>query len=166
MKEKLSFSKSKLIKMTLNNFLKQIIFPALLAFGIYTYNCYIGKRGLYLFDFSIVYNMGWLLFKGWIPFVDFKMPLMPLSGILTALSFYFFSVKYYSAVKFAGIICAFSLIYMAINSKNIWEFFWIRCRLDNNLVNHSDSRNLLLQPSQHAAAINLSDFGNRFYDEL
>ena len=110
--------------MTLNNFLKQIIFPALLAFEIYTYNCYIGKRGLYLFDFSTVYNMGWLLFKGWIPFVDFKMPLMPLSGALTALSFYFFSVKYYSAVKFAGIICALSSIYMGYKlQKYLGVFF-------------------------------------------
>jgi len=98
--------------MKLINFLKMSLLPILVAFEIYLYNCYIGSHGVYLYDFAIPYNMGWLIFNGWIPFVDFKMPLMPLSGILTSLSFSLFGVSYYSAVKLAGIVCAMCTVYM------------------------------------------------------
>lgn len=99
--------------MLIINNLKSLALPFFAAIGMYLYNSYVGRHGIYLFDFSIIYNMGWLIFNGWQPFVDFKMPLMPLSGVLVALSFYLFGVSYYSAVKIAGIISVLSFIYIA-----------------------------------------------------
>lgn len=98
--------------MVFSNILKTAIFPLFAAIIMYFYSCHNGQHAIYLFDFSIVYNMGWLIFNGLSPFADFKMPLMPLSGTLVALSFYLFGVSYYSAVKLAAIISALSFIYI------------------------------------------------------
>ncbi len=110
--------------MNSKNFIWKKIFQLCLAVSVYFYSCYIGDRGIYLFDFSITYNMGWLIFNGWVPFTDFKMPLMPLSGILTALGFWLFGVKYYSAVKLAGIICAIGVLLIGKKlEKYLGSFF-------------------------------------------
>jgi len=63
-----------------------------------------GRRGVYFFDTSINYNMGWLIYNGRKPYIDFPMPLMPLSGILTALSFALFGIRYLASVYMAAIL--------------------------------------------------------------
>lgn len=118
--------------MTKNNFFKKLISKqslllVLMSLAMYFYNCYYATYGLYLFDFAITYDMGWYIFNGWIPFVDFRMPLMPLSGILTALSFYIFGVKYYSAAKLVGIVCVLSFIYMGRKLQNYIEPVFAYC---------------------------------------
>ncbi len=59
---------------------------------------------LYLFDTSIVYEYGYLLYHGYKPFTDFTTPLLPFAGLLQQVCYHLFGLNYFSGVMGAWII--------------------------------------------------------------
>lgn len=78
-----------------------------------------GRNGVYLFDTGIVYNMGWLIYNGFTPYIDFTMPLTPMSGLLAAASFKMFGVNYMAQVYMASFVSASALLISYNNVRNI-----------------------------------------------
>jgi hypothetical protein len=114
-------------KISIKSVLLKIIIPILIGVFIYEYNLRIGVEGLYLFDSSISLNMGWLIYNDFLPFVDFKSPLMPLSGLLTSLGFWFYGINYFSSVKIASVLVlsAFLIIFSVIKRYlNLFNSYW------------------------------------------
>jgi hypothetical protein len=97
----------------------EILVPLITAMLVLCLSILSGMKGLYLFDSSINYNMGWLIYKGLIPFTDFSMPLTPLTGILTAFGYWIFGVNYMSGVYIAAIMSAIGTIIIYNNLKKL-----------------------------------------------
>lgn len=89
------------------------LLDALLAGGVAVWTYWCGSSGLYLIDTSINYQQGWLIYRGWRPFIDFTGPLLPGAGLLTALGYLLFGVTYLSSVRIGALVAgglAFALM--------------------------------------------------------
>jgi len=95
------------------------VFAALLlAWVTWTVGC----TGIYLFDTSIGLSSGWMLLNGWVPHRDFSTPLMPLDGILVALSYVLLGVRYTSTVIAAGVLSIATFLIVQQNMRRLVGF--------------------------------------------
>jgi hypothetical protein len=76
---------------------------------------------VYLFDFGIIYNYGFLLSIGYKPFVDFTTPLLPALGLVQLLAFNIFGYNYLSGVLMALLIVVIEYVFLFAQLKNIIE---------------------------------------------
>jgi hypothetical protein len=82
-----------------------ILIKILIALLILTILYFIGAAGsVYLFDSTIIYEYGYLISKGYQPFIDFSTPLLPLIGYLQNLAFSIFGFTYFSGIYAAYIV--------------------------------------------------------------
>jgi 4-amino-4-deoxy-L-arabinose transferase-like glycosyltransferase len=91
--------------------------PAVVTIGVvlcsFTWTCIVGHFGLYAFDQSMMFDGGWRILSGQVPFKDFIMAFGPLSFAVQALFFKLFGVSWTSmvlAAAFAGAIAAVSVM--------------------------------------------------------
>ncbi len=69
-----------------------------------------GERGFFAFDQSIVFDGGYRILKGQIPYKDFICPFGPVVFLIQALFFKFFGVTYFSYIFSAALFNVFAAI--------------------------------------------------------
>jgi hypothetical protein len=88
-----------------------IIMKLLIASLILTIVYFVGASGsVYLFDSAIIYEYGYLISKGYQPFIDFSTPLLPFIGYLQNLAFSVFGFNYFSGVYAGFIVVIFQFL--------------------------------------------------------
>ena len=102
----------------------------LVIFGMavwsFSWTCIVGHFGLYAFDQSMMFDGGWRILSGQVPFKDFIMAFGPLSFTLQALFFKLFGVNWTSmvlAAAFGGTAAALSvmrIVSLLFGKERIW----------------------------------------------
>jgi hypothetical protein len=91
-----------------------IIMKLLIALLILTIIYFVGASGsVYLFDSAIIYEYGYLISKGYQPFIDFSTPLLPFIGYLQNIAFSFFGFNYFSGVYAGYIVVIFEFLILS-----------------------------------------------------
>lgn len=92
----------------------------------FTWTCIVGHFGLYAFDQSMMFDGGWRILSGQVPFKDFIMAFGPLSFTVQAVFFKLFGVNWTSmvlAAAFVGAAAALSvmrIISLLFGKERIW----------------------------------------------
>lgn len=108
----------------------------------------VGITGFYFFDSSISLSSGWYLLNGWVPFRDYRTPLMPMNAVLVSWSYKLFGVNYLSTVIVACLLAAATFIAALRPATRLVSF------------------PLAFMATLAATLVTLPSFGTIFYNQL
>jgi hypothetical protein len=82
----------------------QFLLSGLIVLFAVGFNWVTATRGIYLYDYSIVFDGAWRVLQGQIPYRDFAMSHAPLAYFLLAAAFKWFGVSFGTFIGFASVL--------------------------------------------------------------